>query len=315
MWGISCKDIQADWAAQRIKSLSLGKAILNSIGFLRKDRVTTLIDEFQYPRKGPGQMWNRAREIVTKQGGEVHLNSQVIQFNRKGDTITSALIKRNGSFEEVPGDYFLSTIPLRELVQAIKPSPPSDVLNAAKKLRYRDFFTVSLIINKPFIFPDNWIYIHSPDVKVGRIQNFKNWSPEMVPDAQTTSLGLEYFCFDTDTIWKKENSELIEMGTQEVIRLKFASKEQVVDGLVIRSPKTYPIYDEGYKKRIESIRNYLSTIKNLQTMGRNGLHRYNNQDHSMLSAIMAVRNILGENHSIWDINIDDEYHETFENNK
>jgi protoporphyrinogen oxidase len=315
VWGISCKEIQADWAAQRIKSLSLGKAILNSIGFLGKDRVTTLIDEFQYPRRGPGQMWNRAKELVEKQGGKVKLNSQVIKFNRKGNRIISALMKSNGSLQDVSGDFFISSIPLRELIEAIKPSVPDDVLSAAKKLRYRDFFTVSLIINKPSVFPDNWIYIHSPNVRVGRIQNFKNWSPEMVPDSQTTSLGLEYFCFDTDDIWEKCDEELIELGIREISKLKFASKEHIIDGFVTKSPKTYPIYDDGYKKRIELIKNYLLTIENLQTVGRNGLHRYNNQDHSMLSAIFAVRNILGENHSIWDINVDDEYHEVIKNNK
>jgi protoporphyrinogen oxidase len=310
VWGISCQEIQADWAAQRIKSLSLGKAMLNSLGFLGKDRVTTLIDEFQYPRKGPGQMWNRAKELVEKKGGKVHLKSQVVQLNRKGNKIISALVRTNGSLEETNGDHFLSTLPLRELVLAIKPLAPNDVLDAAQKLRYRDFFTVSLVIGKPFIFPDNWIYIHSPEVRVGRIQNFKNWSPEMVPDPQTTTLGLEYFCFESDEIWKRDDSELIKLGIEEVGKLKFAAREEVIDGMVIRSPKTYPIYDEGYKERIETIRNYLSRIENLQTMGRNGLHRYNNQDHSMLSAIMAVRNILGERHSLWDINVDDEYHET-----
>jgi len=315
VWGISCKEIQADWAAQRIKGLSLGKAVLNSIGFLGKDRLTTLIDEFRYPRRGPGQMWNRAKQIVEERGGKVELNSQVIQFNKKGNKIISALMKSDGSLQEINGDYFLSTIPLRELVQAIKPAVPDDVLKAARALKYRDFFTVSLVINKPFVFPDNWIYIHSPEVKVGRIQNFKNWSPEMAPDSQMTSLGLEYFCFDTDDIWEKDDKELIELGTKEVIKLKFASREQIIDGFVIRSPKTYPIYDEGYKERIEIIKDYLSTIKNLQTMGRNGLHRYNNQDHSMLSAIFAIRNILGENRSIWDINVDDEYHEVIKDNK
>ncbi len=315
VWGMSCKEIQADWAAQRIKGLSLGKAVLNSIGFLGKDRVTTLIDEFRYPRRGPGQMWNKAKHIVGEKGGRVELNSQVIQFNKKGNKIISALIKSDGSLQEIGGDYFLSTIPLRELVQSIKPAAPDDVLKAARALKYRDFFTVGLVIDKPFIFPDNWIYIHSPEVKVGRIQNFKNWSPEMVPDSQTTSLGLEYFCFDTDDIWKKSDKELIELGTKETVKLKFASIDQIIDGFVIRSPKTYPIYDEGYKERIEIIKDYLSTIENLQTMGRNGLHRYNNQDHSMLSAIFAIGNILGEKHSIWDINVDEEYHEVIENNK
>ncbi len=312
VWGISCEDIQADWAAQRIKSLSLGKAILNSLGFIGKKRITTLIDEFHYPRRGPGQMWTKTRDVVEKNGGKVYLNTRVIQFNRKDNKIVSVLVTSNGSLQEINGDYFLSTLPLRELVQSIEPAVPDDVLDAALALKYRDFFTVSLIIDKPQIFPDNWIYIHSPEVLVGRIQNFKNWSPEMVPDQQKTSLGMEYFCFQTDEIWRKNDRELIELGKEELIKLNFASREQIKDGLVIRSPKTYPIYDEGYKGRVETIKNYLSTINNLQTIGRNGLHRYNNQDHSMLSAIMAIRNILGENHQIWNINIDDEYHEIIE---
>lgn len=315
VWGISCKKIQADWAAQRIKSLSLGKAILSSFGFLKKGQVTTLIDEFQYPRKGPGQMWTRAKERVEKLGGKVQLNSEVIQFRRKGNKMISVLIKTNGSINEISGDHFLSSIPLRELIQAIKPSPPDEVLKAAEELKYRDFFTVGLIIKKPFIFPDNWIYIHSPDVKVGRIQNFKNWSPEMVPDPQATSLGFEYFCFQADALWKEDDHKLIQLGIDEIKKLNLASKEQVIDGTVIRSPNTYPIYDEGYKRRIDIIKNFLSTIENLQTMGRNGLHRYNNQDHSMLSAIFAVRNILGEHNSIWDINVDEEYHEIKEENR
>ncbi len=312
VWGISCKEIQADWAAQRIKSLSLGKAILNSIGFLGKGRVTTLIDEFQYPRKGPGQMWNAARELIEKKGGKVNLNTPVVQFNRKSDKIISLTIQNNGSLQEINGDHFLSTIPLRELVQGIKPDAPVEVLDAAQNLKYRDFFTVGLIIDKPSVFPDNWIYIHSPEVQVGRIQNFKNWSPEMVPDPKMTTLGLEYFCFDTDDIWKKNDKELIKMAKEEAVKLKFASREQIIDGLVIKSPKTYPIYDEGYLERVDIIQNYLEGFKNFQTMGRNGLHRYNNQDHSMLSAMYAIRNILGEEFSVWDINIDDEYHETIE---
>ncbi|MDH5386475.1 MAG: FAD-dependent oxidoreductase, partial [Candidatus Aminicenantes bacterium] len=215
VWGISCKEIQADWAAQRIKSLSLGKAILNSIGFLGRGRVTTLIDEFHYPRKGPGQMWNSAKKIIGEKGGKVELNSQLIRFNRKDDRIASVVIKKDNSIQEISGDHYLSTIPLRELIQAIKPAPPDKVLKAAQGLKYRDFFTVGLIIDRPSIFPDNWIYIHSPEVRVGRIQNFKNWSPEMVPDSRMTTLGLEYFCFDTDEIWKKDDQELIEMGKEE----------------------------------------------------------------------------------------------------
>ncbi len=309
VWGTPCSEIQADWAAQRIKGLSLGKAIVNSLGFLKKGQVTTLIDEFQYPRLGPGQMWNRAKDLVLEMGGAVELNSRVVELLQENNRITSVKVEHKGHVREVRGDHFLSTLPLRELVFAIRPQAPQHILDAADGLKYRDFFTVGLILNKPDIIPDNWIYIHSPDVQVGRIQNFKNWSPAMVPDPETTSLGLEYFCFDTDEIWGMDNQKLIAMAAQEVETLGFASRDQVLEGLVIRSPKTYPIYDEGYDRRVEIIRNYVSGFTNLQTMGRNGLHRYNNQDHSMLTALYAVRNILGESLNVWDVNIDESYHE------
>ncbi len=309
VWGTPCSEIQADWAAQRIKGLSLGKAIMNSLGFLKKGQVTTLIDEFQYPRLGPGQMWNRAKDRVLEMGGAVELNSRVLELHQENNRISSVMVENDGQVREVRGDFFLSTLPLRELVLAMRPLVPQAVREAAEGLKYRDFFTVGLIIHKPEIIPDNWIYIHSPDVRVGRIQNFKNWSPAMVPDPNTTSLGLEYFCFDTDEIWNMDNQKLIAMAAQEVEMLGFASRDQVRDGLVIRSPKTYPIYDEGYDSRVKIIRDYLSGITNFQTMGRNGLHRYNNQDHSMLTAMYAVRNILGESLDVWDINVDESYHE------
>lgn len=315
VWGMSCTEIQADWAAQRIKSLSLSKALLSAFGFLKKGQVTTLIDEFNYPRKGPGQMWNAAKEKIEEKGGSVELNSEVLKFNRNCTKINSVTVKTNGQVREITGDYFLSSLPLKELINAMNPPVPSNVLAAADQLKYRDFFSVNLIINNPFIFPDNWIYVHSPEVRVGRIQNFKNWSPEMVPDPKTTSLGFEYFCFDSDDVWKKDDKDIIELGKKEAVKLNFAKRGQIIDGFVVRSPKTYPIYDRGYQKRVEIIKNYLSSIDNLQTMGRNGLHRYNNQDHSMLSAIIAVGNIFGEKFSVWDINVDDEYHEIKENKK
>jgi len=315
VWGIPCTEIQADWAAQRIKSLSLSKLILNAFGFMRKGQVTTLIDQFQYPRKGPGQMWNKAKELIEQNSGQVLLNTRVTQINRNGTTINSILFEGNGA-GKIKGKHFISTLPLRELIRILSPSAPEDVQRAADELRYRDFFTVGLVIKKDQIFPDNWIYIHSEDVLVGRIQNFKNWSPEMVPDPKLTTLGLEYFCFDTDEIWRKNDSELIDMAKEEACKLNFATPDQVLDGVVIRSPKTYPIYDEGYKERVDIIKTYLSTFDNLQTIGRNGLHRYNNQDHSMLSAIYAIKNITGqENYSVWDINTDDEYHEIKEEDK
>jgi len=309
IWGTSCQEIQADWAAQRIKGLSLFKAVMNSFGLFKKGELTTLIDEFKYPKKGPGQMWNRAKKIINEKGGEVNLHSKAVQIKRSGNEIKSVIIEREGTKQEVSGDHFISSLPLRNLIHALNPPPPDHVVKAADELKYRDFFTVGLIIDKKEIFPDNWIYIHSPDVKVGRIQNFKNWSPEMVPDPDVTTLGLEYFCFDTDEIWNKKDDFLIEMAKQEVEKLNFASRGLVKDGTVIRSPKTYPIYDKNYKQNVNIIKNYLSGFKNLQTIGRNGLHRYNNQDHSMLSALYAVRNVLGEKHSVWDINIDEEYHE------
>lgn len=309
VWGIPCNEIQADWAAQRIKSLSLSKLILNAFGFMRKGQVTSLIDEFQYPRKGPGQMWNMTKERIEQNGGQVKMNTRVTRIIRNSTSITSIHTERNGVIEELEGDHFISTLPLQELIKILSPSAPEEVQKAAAELRYRDFFTVGLIIANPQIFPDNWIYIHSEDVRVGRIQNFKNWSPEMVPDENLTTLGLEYFCFETDEIWKTNDEDLIAMAKDEVCRLNFATPDQVLDGVVIRSPKTYPIYDEGYRDRVEIIKSFLSIFDNLQTIGRNGLHRYNNQDHSMLSAIYAVKNIKGGSFSVWDINTEDEYHE------
>lgn len=314
VWGVSCQEILADWAAQRIKSLNLGKAILNSFRLTRKGKITTLIDEFYYPRKGPGQMWNKASQLVKAQGGKVLLNSRVVRVNRKGNTIVSVSVQSEDSLREIQADYFLSSLPLRELVKFIWPPAPDYILQAAERLRYRDFFTVGLMINKKDIFPDNWIYIHSPEVLVGRIQNFKNWSPHMVPDPSVTTLGLEYFCFEKDEIWKWEDRRLISLATQEAAKLRFALEEEVFDGLVIRSPKTYPVYDPGYKERVQLIKSYLESLENFQTIGRNGLHRYNNQDHSMMTAILAVRNIFGSNFSLWNVNIDDEYHEYVQKN-
>jgi protoporphyrinogen oxidase len=309
VWGISCRELQADWAAQRIKSLSLFKAVLDAFGIRKGPKATTLIDEFQYPVKGPGQMWAKAQESIERQGGRVDLNTLVERLSHKAGKVLSASVRSPHGRADVPGDYFISSLPLQELILALDPAPPDEVVRAAKGLRYRDFFTAGLIIDQERIFPDNWIYIHSPEVLVGRIQNFKNWSPGMVPDAHRTSLGLEYFCFETDEIWKKPDRDLLDLAAKEIGLLGLADPRRVVDGTVIRSKKTYPIYDAGYQSNIEIIRDYVSSFSNLQTVGRNGLHRYNNQDHSMLTALRAVDNIMGGRQSVWDINADDEYHE------
>ena len=309
VWGISCRQLQADWAAQRIKSLSLPKAILDSFGLLKADHVTSLIDRFSYPRRGPGQMWDKARMAIEAGGGRVELGARAVRLNHGRGRVSSVVIQSSGSLTEAHGDHYISSLPLKDLLLSLDPLPPDQVVQAALKLRYRDFITVGVILRKADIFPDNWIYVHSPDVQVGRIQNFKNWSPDMVPEQGCTSLGLEYFCFDDDALWKSSNRDLIALATAELARLGLAGPEQVVDAIVIKSPKAYPIYDASYKRAVGTIRDYLTTFTNLQTIGRNGLHRYNNQDHSMLTALAAIANIQGETQSVWDINTDDIYHE------
>jgi protoporphyrinogen oxidase len=310
VWGIPCQEIQADWAAQRIKSLSLAKALLNSLGFMRGGRVTTLIDRFLYPNKGPGQMWDKANDVIEGKGGRVELGARVARLKHEGGRVLSAIIQSSQDQSEARGDFYISSLPLKDLILSMDPLPPERIVKAALGLRYRDFFSVGLILKKRDIFPDNWIYIHSPDVQVGRIQNFKNWSPQMVPGGDWTSLGLEYFCFETDAIWKEPDQDLVNLAASEIDELGLAEPGLVIDGTVIRSKKAYPIYDAGYRENVEIIRNYLSTFSNLQTIGRNGLHRYNNQDHSMLTALYAVGNILGERRSVWDINVEDAYHES-----
>jgi protoporphyrinogen oxidase len=309
VWGISCRELRADWAAQRIKSLSLFKAVLDAFGLAKKKTITTLIDEFEYPARGPGQMWARAQELIEREGGRVELRTRVERIRHEGGRATAVIASSGGVPRDITGNHFISSLPLRDLILSLDPPAPDPVRKAAAGLRYRDFFTVGLIIRKEQIFPDNWIYIHSPEVRVGRIQNFKNWSPEMVPDPSSTSLGLEYFCFETDEIWSRPDAELVAMATRELDILGLAAPDQVAGGTVIRSKKTYPIYDAGYLENIEAIRDYLATFSNLQTIGRNGLHRYNNQDHSMLTALRAIGNILGENRSVWDVNAEDDYHE------
>ena len=207
------------------------------------------------------------------------------------------------------GDHFVSSMPIRDLIQALDPAPPEDLAMAAEMLRYRDFLTVALIYRGRDLFPDNWIYVHDPGVKVGRIQNFKNWSPEMVPDPENTCLGLEYFCFEGDGLWTAPNEELVELGRREIESLGLAPSDGYIDGTVVRMPKAYPIYDRSYKEAREIVKRFLKQIPNLQLVGRNGMHQYNNQDHSMLTALLAARNILGEEHDLWEVNVDAEYHE------
>jgi protoporphyrinogen oxidase len=236
----------------------------------------------------------------------------VTRIEREGTRIKSITAQQGDKTMTFTGDHFISSMPVTALLHRLDPLPPAHVLEAARGLKYRDFLIVSLVINRAHLFPDNWIYIHSPEFKVGRIQNFKNWSPAMVPDASKTCLGMEYFCSEGDAIWEKPDAELIELATQEAINLGLGVQPgDVEDGVVIRQHKAYPVYDGEYRQHLQVIQDYLETFDNLQTVGRNGMHRYNNQDHSMLTALLAAKNILGESHDLWNVNTERSYHEEF----
>ena len=310
VWGVEPTEIRADWAAQRIKNMSLCKAVSDAL--TGRGDATSLIKTFKYPRLGPGQMWETFAERVDTRGGDVRLQSKVTRLYRKGSRITHAQVtERDGHSYTVHANEFISTMPITSLVRSMDPPPPQHVLDAAAKLKYRDFLIVTLILNHADPFPDNWIYIHSPDVSVGRIQNFRAWSPEMLPNDHTASIGMEYFCHVGDGLWESSNEELIELAKRELAQLGLAPADCVIDGTVIRQPKAYPVYDEDYAANVEIIKSWLLTLDNLQTVGRNGMHRYNNQDHSMMAAMMAAHNILGEEHDIWNVNVERSYHEEF----
>ncbi len=273
--------------------------------------IKTLIDEFQYPRLGPGQMWEAVRDRIRAQGGAVHLDRKVVRIEHDGSAVTAFIAADSqGRMTRYLGSHFLSTMPVRDLIRAMDPPAPAEVVAAAEALRYRDFLTVVLIVDRPETFPDTWIYIHEPDVRVGRIQNFKNWSPELVPDTSKSSLGLEYFCFEGDELWSLSDAELLALGRREIDAIGLVSAADVIDGCVVRMPKAYPVYDDEYQAHLAVIRRWLAGLGNLELSGRNGMHKYNNQDHSMMTALLAVRNILGlGRYDTWKVNTDAEYHE------
>ncbi len=310
VWGIPCNQIRADWAAQRIQGMSLKRAVIAAL-FGNKD-TKSLIKEFDYPLLGPGMMWERCQESLEGKGSPVHLNTTVTYIQREDRQIKSITVQQGDRSWQVTGKQFISTMPVTALLHKLDPLPPLHILEAARGLKYRDFLIVSLVINREHIFPDNWIYIHSPEFKVGRIQNFKNWSPAMVPDSSKTCLGMEYFCSQGDDLWEMSDQKLIKLATQEASELNLGVRaSDVEDGVVIRQPKAYPVYDGEYRQHLQIIQEYLETFENLQTVGRNGMHRYNNQDHSMLTALLAVKNILGEHHDLWNVNTERSYHEEF----
>ncbi|MDQ3520534.1 MAG: NAD(P)/FAD-dependent oxidoreductase [Gemmatimonadota bacterium] len=310
VWGIPCTEIRAEWAAQRIQGLSLAKAILSAASLnKRSTKIKSLINEFQYPRLGPGQMWEMAADKIREMGGQVLMQQYVEQLEMEDGRISAVRVRTPVGERRIEAEHFISTMPIRNLVRALQPEPPAEVLNAGDGLNYRDFLVVALMLNEENLFPDNWIYIHTPGVKVGRIQNFNNWSRAMVPEAGKTCLGLEYFCFEGDGLWASSDADLIALATRELGELGLADASKVFDGTVVRMKKAYPVYDFAYNGHLENVRGFIDPISNLHTVGRNGMHKYNNQDHSMLTAMMAVQNMQGATHDIWEVNTDFEYHE------
>ena len=310
VWGIKCTEIRAEWAAQRIKGLTLPAAIRNALFPPGGNVIKTLIKEFHYPRKGPGMMWGKVSRLICDGGGRVELNTEAVAINWSNNKVDSVEIKDSSGTKTLQTDYVFSTMALDDLISRFKPSPPQDVVQAASGLKYRDFITVVLIVDIEEVFDDNWVYIHSPDVMIGRIQNFKNWSPDMVPDEKTTSLGLEYFCNVGDEIWDASDSDLIKRAKSEIEIIGLAEQSNVIDATVVRQAKAYPVYDVEYGPLLDTVRTWLSGFKNFHTIGRNGLHKYNNQDHSMLTALRAVDEaVKGVDVDVWDINTDRSYHE------
>jgi protoporphyrinogen oxidase len=310
VWGVPCTEIRAEWAAQRIQGLSLTTAIRNALFKQHTTSVKTLINSFHYPERGPGQMWETLTDRLRRHGYPVLLQRPVTRIVHDHKRVTSVETRGVNGTEIHPGTDFISSMPIRDLINALDPPAPKEVLEAANRLRYRDFLIVSLIINRKHVMPDNWIYIHEPNVRVGRIQNFKNWSPAMVPDPEKTCLGMEYFVFENDDLWSSPDDKLIELAKREIGELGLARPEEIEDGAVVRMPKAYPMYSPDWVRQVAIIRQYLETaLPNLQLVGRNGMHKYNNQDHSMMTAMCAARNIMGAKYDLWAINTEAEYHE------
>jgi protoporphyrinogen oxidase len=307
VWGVSTSEIRSEWAAQRIKGLSFFAAAKSAFFGNKGDKIKSLISEFNYPRYGPGQMWEQMTEDIRAHGGEVRLNAPVTRLRMSPEGRVTEVIAGG---ETLTPSHVISSLPLRTTVGIAEPEAPGEVRDAARGLRYRDFLTVALVIENENLFPDNWIYIHIPSVRVGRIQNFRSWSPWMVPNDTDASIGMEYFCFEGDDLWNMPDDELVDMATREIQQLGLAKAANVRFGFAVRVHKAYPMYDAEYGDRVATIRGWLDGVPNLQQVGRNGLHRYNNSDHSMLTAMRAVDNILlGTNHDLWAVNAESVYHE------
>ncbi len=332
VWGVPCNQISSEWGAQRIKGLSIWKALAHfakqlagrSGGDIRqKGTETSLIEQFLYPKYGPGQMWEEVARRVKNRGGVIHYSSDVRRIHYEGTRITAVEVvdSKTGESRAIEGDYFFSTMPIKELVEAMGSEVPEDIRRIAGGLLYRDFITVGLLVNRLRIhdetdegrklIEDNWIYIQEADVEVGRLQVFNNWSPYMVADPDKVWLGLEYFCNDTDDLWRKSDTDMVALAREELARLRIIAADDVLDGCVLRVPKAYPAYFGTYSE-FAKLREFLDGFENLYLVGRNGMHKYNNQDHSMLTAMAAVENLLAmrkDKSNIWAVNTEQDYHE------
>ena len=330
VWGVSCREISAEWGAQRIKGLSITRSVAHFVRQLfrsksdiaQKDVETSLIEQFLYPKYGPGQMWEEVAKDVERMGGQVLTEWEVQAVNAANGRMESVTARNAaGETRVFPGDYFFSTMAVKDLMRALRPSPPAEPLAVSEGLVYRDFITVGLLLNSlkvrepgPAKKPigDNWIYIQEPDVYAGRLQVFNNWSPYLVADPSKVWVGVEYFCFEGDALWTKPDREMAELAAAELDKIGIIDKAEVVDSTVLRMPKTYPAYFGSYA-RFDEVRRYLDGFENLFLIGRNGMHKYNNQDHSMLTAMIAVDNIAEgrtDKSNIWDVNTEMEYHES-----
>ncbi len=331
VWAISCDKIKPEWGAQRIKGLSISAAIKHALkkvfskdsSISQKKTETSLIEQFLYPKYGPGQLWEKVAELIEKNGGEIHLNEKVVNIENGKEGIDGVLAEKDGNLKEHKCDYLISTMPVKDLIHGMINHLPLEVREIAQKLVYRDFITVGLLLKKLKVknktdlktrndlIPDNWIYIQEQDVKLGRLQIFNNWSPYLVDNPDNVWVGLEYFCNEGDELWSKSDAEFREFAVQEFIKIGMIDKSDVLDKTVIRMPKTYPAYFGSYD-RFDEIRKFTDAIPNLFLIGRNGMHRYNNQDHSMLTAMEAVKNIktgIITKDNIWNVNAEAEYHE------
>jgi len=312
LWGVPVNKLPADFAAQRIKNLSLFNAVVNSLMPKKNQKaITSLIEEFQYPKHGPGMMWERCRDLVEAKGCTVVMNTRVVGVRRENGKAVSVIGQaKDGTRTEYACSHVISSMPLSQLVSAMDLPASEPAAKAASDLRYRDFLTVALVVPEKYSFPDNWIYVHAKDVQVGRIQNFGSWSPYMVKEGRTC-LGLEYFVFEGDETWNKADADLVEQGKRELGILNLVDPSKVEAGYVVRMPKAYPFYDEFYKANVARIVDWMRrNASNVFPVGRNGMHRYNNQDHSMYTAMLTAENIArGTQHDVWSVNVEEEYHE------